>query len=83
MVVKIDEQCVCLGLWYISHIFVRDTAGQEEFASLRPLAYLNCDVFLIVFSVLDKNSYENAYKQVCDFVNEVVLLTPKMLTLCL
>jgi hypothetical protein len=29
----------------------RDTAGQEEYAKLRPLAYGNADIFLIAFSV--------------------------------
>lgn len=38
----------------------RDTAGQEEYASLRPLAYNNCDVFLIIFSVIDQPSFYNA-----------------------
>lgn len=47
---------VNLGLW--------DTAGQEEYNRLRPLAYPNCDVFLIVFSVVDPPSWTNAYKKV-------------------
>ena len=42
--VKVDGKMVTLGLW--------DTAGQEEYNRLRPLAYPNCDVFLIVFSVV-------------------------------
>lgn len=45
-----------LGLW--------DTAGQEEYNRLRPLAYPNCDVFLIVFSVVDPPSWTNAHKKV-------------------
>ena len=47
---------VNLGLW--------DTAGQEEYNRLRPLAYPNCDVFLIIFSVVDPSSWTNAYKKV-------------------
>ena len=47
---------VNLGLW--------DTAGQEEYNRLRPLAYPNCDVFLIAFSVVDPASWTNAYKKV-------------------
>jgi len=55
--VKVDGRMVNLGLW--------DTAGQEEYNRLRPLAYPNCDVFLIVFSVVDPSSWTNAYKKVC------------------
>ncbi|XP_076442037.1 cell division control protein 42 homolog [Babylonia areolata] len=40
----IDGKSFVLGLF--------DTAGQEEFDRLRTLAYVNCDVFLICFSVL-------------------------------
>jgi len=51
---------VNLGLW--------DTAGQEEYNRLRPLAYPNCDVFLIVFSVIEPSSFVNARKKVKDFL---------------
>ena len=54
--VKVDGRMVNLGLW--------DTAGQEEYNRLRPLAYPNCDVFLIIFSVVDPASWTNAYKKV-------------------
>ena len=54
--VKVDGRMVNLGLW--------DTAGQEEYNRLRPLAYPNCDVFLIVFSVVDPSSWTNAHKKV-------------------
>lgn len=42
----------------------RDTAGQEEYNRLRPLAYPHCDVFLIVFSVVEPSSFINARKKV-------------------
>lgn len=54
--VKVDNKMVNLGLW--------DTAGQEEYNRLRPLAYPNCDVFLIVFSVVEPSSFVNARKKV-------------------
>lgn len=54
--VKVDGRMVTLGLW--------DTAGQEEYNRLRPLAYPNCDVFLIVFSVIEPSSFINARKKV-------------------
>jgi small GTP-binding protein len=54
--VKVDNRMINLGLW--------DTAGQEEYNRLRPLAYPNCDVFLIVFSVIEPSSFVNARKKV-------------------
>ena len=53
--VKVDGKLVNLGLW--------DTAGQEEYNKLRVLAYTHCDVFLIVFSVVDPDSFVNARKK--------------------
>lgn len=36
-----------------------DTAGQEEYDRLRPLSYPQTDVFLVCFSVVKPNSFEN------------------------
>jgi len=36
-----------------------DTAGQEEYNRLRPLSYTSSDVFLICFSIVDPNSFNN------------------------
>ena len=44
--------------WY------RDTAGQEDYSYLRPIAYPNTDVFLIAFSVVEPSSFVNAKKLV-------------------
>ena len=49
--VTVDEQVVSLSLW--------DTAGQEEFARLRPLSYPGTDVFLLCFSVALHSSFAN------------------------
>ena len=36
-----------------------DTAGQEDYDHLRPLAYPNTDLFIICFSVVSPHSFEN------------------------
>lgn len=53
-------------------LWCRDTAGQEEYAKLRALAYSHCDVFLITFSVIDPDSFVNARKKV-RFVDSLVV----------
>ena len=53
--VKVDNQNITLSLW--------DTAGQEDYGELRKLSYPQADVFLIVFSVVEPNSLENALKK--------------------
>lgn len=52
--VQVQGLTVNLGIW--------DTAGQEEYKTLRTLAYPNTDVFLITFSVVDKPSFEQVVK---------------------
>ncbi|KAL8617647.1 hypothetical protein ACOMHN_047893 [Nucella lapillus] len=47
----IDGKSFVLGLF--------DTAGQEEFDRLRVLAYVNCDIFLVCFSVLVPDSLKH------------------------
>ena len=48
--VIVDEREVNLGLW--------DTAAQEDYDRLRPLAYPQTDVFLVCFSVVDPLSFD-------------------------
>ncbi|CAD8086058.1 unnamed protein product [Paramecium sonneborni] len=50
--VNINGKQINLSLW--------DTAGQETYDRIRTLSYQQSDVFLIVFSVIDKSSFENA-----------------------
>lgn len=44
------DKIVELSLW--------DTAGQEEYDRLRPLSYPDTDVILLVFSTVDRISFE-------------------------
>ncbi|XP_013778734.1 cell division control protein 42 homolog [Limulus polyphemus] len=50
-VVTVDNQPIRLQLC--------DTAGQDDFDSLRPLCYLNTNVFLLCFSVVCPTSFYN------------------------
>lgn len=50
--VMVDGRPINLGLW--------DTAGQEDYDRLRPLSYPQTDVFIIAFSIIAPNSFENA-----------------------
>ena len=36
-----------------------DTAGQEDYDRLRPLSYANANIFLVCFSVANRDSFEN------------------------
>ena len=49
--VVVDGKPVMLGLW--------DTAGQEEYDRLRPLAYPLTKIFLLCFSLVSPETYHN------------------------
>lgn len=49
--VQYKDTTVNLALW--------DTAGQEDYARLRPLSYPNTDVFVVCFSMVSKTSLLN------------------------
>lgn len=49
--VIVDGTPINLGLW--------DTAGSEEYNTLRPLSYPGTDVFIICFSLASPQSHEN------------------------
>lgn len=70
--VDLDGQKVELALW--------DTAGQEDYAHIRPLSYGDAHVFLICFSVDNRDSFDNVaakwvpeMKQYCPKVPYVVV----------
>jgi len=49
--VMVDGQVINLGLW--------DTAGQDDYDRLRPLSYPQTDVFLLIFSIISPESFQN------------------------
>lgn len=53
---RVDGKSVQLALW--------DTAGQEDYERLRPLAYANAHVILIGFSVDTPDSLDNVRHKV-------------------
>ena len=48
---NVEGMEICLQLW--------DTAGQEEYKSLRTLSYPNTDVFIICYSAVSPDSFQN------------------------
>eukprot|EP00051_Salpingoeca_urceolata_P033137 m.19146 g.19146 ORF g.19146 m.19146 type:complete len:196 (+) comp5882_c0_seq1:58-645(+) len=48
---EVDGQMVELALW--------DTAGQEDYAHIRPLSYSEAHVFLVCFSIDNRDSFDN------------------------
>ncbi|ODV88709.1 hypothetical protein CANCADRAFT_18075, partial [Tortispora caseinolytica NRRL Y-17796] len=54
-VIEINQRQVELTLW--------DTAGQEEYDRLRPLSYPETDVFLVCFSIDNRETLEDAFEK--------------------
>ncbi|KAL9651612.1 hypothetical protein ABK040_001557 [Willaertia magna] len=48
---KYKDNIISLGLW--------DTAGQEEYDRVRPIAYTDTDVFIVAFSIVSPISFAN------------------------
>lgn len=49
--VTIGDKKIALELW--------DTAGQEDYEELRPLSYPETDIFLITYSIVGPDSFDN------------------------
>eukprot|EP01084_Bolivina_argentea_P020973 38958_1 len=55
--IMVDGKPIYLGLW--------DVRTDEDYDRLRPLSYPQTDVFLVCFSIISKDSFENVkYKWV-------------------
>jgi len=67
----VEGNPVNLGLW--------DTAGSEEYDTLRPLSYPGTDVFLICFSIFSPESFENVTKKWYKEITEHAPDTPIIL----
>ena len=57
--VQIDQRPLTLQIW--------DSAGQDDYSRLRPLGYADADVFLLCYSVADRDSYKNVDLKVNTF----------------
>jgi len=67
----VEGNPVNLGLW--------DTAGSEEYDTLRPLSYPGTDVFLICFSVFSPESFESITRKWYPEITEHAPETPIIL----
>jgi len=67
----VEGNPVNLGLW--------DTAGSEEYDTLRPLSYPGTDVFLICFSLFSPESYDSVLKKWYKEITEHAPDTPIIL----
>ena len=67
----VDGVTVQLSLW--------DTAGQEEYAQFRRIAYLDTDVFLLCFSVVSPLSFESIWWKWNPDISHSCPMIPKLL----
>jgi len=65
----VDGKSVQLALW--------DTAGQEDYERLRPLAYSKAHVILIAFSVDTPDSLDNVKHKVGTPITVPTVLSPR------
>merc|ERR1712226_351155 len=72
--VMVDGTPVSLGLW--------DTAGQEDYDRLRPLSYPQTDVFLLCYSMVSEDSFENVRDKWIHEIRHHCPHTPIILVAC-
>ena len=69
--VVVDNLPYNLGLW--------DTAGEEDYDRLRPLSYPQTDIFLIIFSLMDRASFDSVATKWVPEISHHCPSTPWML----
>jgi Ras-related C3 botulinum toxin substrate 1 len=67
----VEDQQINLQLW--------DTAGQEDYKTIRPLSYTQTDVFVICFSLVSPTSLENVQNIWIPEIKEYCPTTPYIL----
>jgi len=67
----INDTTILLSLW--------DTFSREGYDRLRPLSYPETDVFLILFSVMDRWSFDNVKEKWSPEIKHHVPLSPVLL----
>jgi small GTP-binding protein len=63
----VGSECVSVRLQLngeMQQVSIRDTAGQERFSSLVPVYCRSADAGIIVYSIVDTNSFQNCQKWV-------------------
>lgn len=53
MKISFHNHAITLGLW--------DTAAQEDYDRLRPLTYPDTTIFILLFSLTNKKSFQNVF----------------------
>ena len=61
---------------------VFDTAGQEEYADVRKLAYPDTNVLIIAFSIVSRSSFDNVKNVWMKEMKEYMRPLPKTVTFC-
>ena len=68
---RVEGLEICLQLW--------DTAGQEEYKSLRTLSYPNTDIFIICFSAVSPDSFQNVKEEWLAEIDHYAPEVPRLL----
>ncbi|EDR21850.1 GTPase_rho, putative [Entamoeba dispar SAW760] len=59
----VEDQKVSISVDGIKHtINIISTEGSEDYAKLRPLSYPETDIFIVLFSIINYNSYSHVEK---------------------
>ena len=59
------------------HDIFRDSAGQDDYNRLRPLGYADADVFLLCYSISDRDSYKNVEQRVLIYSSVILIVVTR------